>query len=457
MSIDQHVNVTLRINSQGVARVGFGIIGHLSYNATPFGDAMSLTYTRLADAITDGFASDGPEALAITRAFQQSPRPRSIKLLKGVNIPTLKYHLTVLSAIEDVPYQIVVKGEGVVAETVEVTPEMGDDEADVAGDLITALNLVEDKNFTAVVDPSDPDSIYVTGDNPGDWFSLAIPKTSRIATAVVHVDPGIADDLADIAIADDNYYYLSTAFNSEDMVLAAAEYIEAQSFKTYIVDFVDSLSENSAMETDLLGQITALGYRRTLPCYHRKPNELMGIALEGRIAPLNPGSWTAAYKTLVGVTADEFSGTQIANLDAKKGTYYKTEAERNITWEGKVGNTDYLFFDNTVALDFVLDGIQKVAFAVKVSLDKVAYTDEDIEMIRSAIAGFIKLCSSDKYKIVAKGTPGDPEDPEPSVTFPKVKDIDPSARALRQLPDGDVSFRLQGAVHTSDITVNVSF
>jgi len=39
----------------------------------------------------------------------------------------------------------------------------------------------------------------------------------------------------------------------------------------------------------------------------------------------------------------------------------------------------------------------------------------------------------------------------------RVKDIDPSVRALRIIPPGDVSFRLQAAGHTVDVNVTVLF
>src|SRR5690606_2376733 len=209
-------------------------------------------------------------------------------------------------------------------------------------------------------------------------------------------------------------------------------------------DTLDSDVENSALLTDIAGQITALTYKRVMPAYHRKADEMLAAGWMGVIGALDVGKWTAAYKTVSGATADKFSTTQLTHLDAKKCSYYKTEAGRNITWKGWIGDPSYAWFNTTVELDFVLDLIQKKAFGVLVAVPKVGYTDEDLAMIRGAIEGAIDICKSDDHKIVAPGTPGDPDDPEPTVVVPRVKDIDPAERAAGNLPNVDVSFRLQG-------------
>lgn len=332
----------------------------------------------------------------------------------------------------------------------------------IVAQLVQGLNAVVGKNFTAaqVVGAGETDYATVTADEAGGWFAIERLNGTEdnLKLTMTHVDPGVATDLSNILLVDKDWYYLHTLFNSEQYVLAAAEWVEAQSFKAYAVDVVDSDSENlAAGGGDVLQELESLGYKRTLYSFKRDPAQMFSAGLMGRLAPLNVGSWTAAYKTITGCTADSFTSTQIDNLDAKKASYYKEEAGVAFSWEGKVAHPDYLFFDVTVALDFVLDGLQKAIFAVKKALDKVAYTDEDIAKIRGAAEGWIDVCKSDKHKIVALGTPGDPDDPEPSVSWPRVADIDPSARALRELPDGSISFRLQGAVHKTSVDVSVTF
>lgn len=462
MSIDQHVSVTVLVNNAGIALQGFGTCAILTYKTDLFA-GKSATYTRLADVIAAGFDADSPEALAAAAILGQSPHPTSLKMIKGLLPPTLRYHVVVEDANEAETYDINVKGEGVTATAVSVTPAGGDDEADIAGDLITALNAVVGKNYLAVVDSSDPNAFYVTGTNPADWFSLELGSSTLMSSAIVNADPGIATDLSAILAVDKDWYYLVTCYQSESMVLAAMAWIEATDFKAYPTQVHDTDCENTGDGGgDIIDQWKDLGYKRSFPLYHRKPNQMLGAGFCGRVAPLSVGAWSGAYMTITGASHDEFEAQQLVNLDAKKGSYYKEEAGFSIIWETKVSNTQYGFFDVTVALDFVLDLIQKKAFAVKVALanagGKVGYTDEDIQgMLLPAVEGAVDICKSDKHKIVAPGTPGSTTDPQPTVSFPRVKDIDPSSRVLRELPDGNVSFRMQGAVHKTFIDVNVSF
>ena len=391
MSIDQHISVTVLVNNAGIALQGFGTVAILTYKDLFAG--RSATYSRVADAVADGFAADSPEILAAQMVMGQSPHPRTFKIIKGLLPPTLRYHLTVEDLVESETYGINVVGEGVESTEIEVTPAPGDDEADMAGDLITQLNAVVDKNYTAVVDPSDPNSIYVTGTLPGDWFSLEINNTELVTVEIDNADPGIATDLAAILAVDKDWYYLVTLFQSSAMVLAGMAWIEAQDFKAYPTQVHDSDSENAiAGAGGLVDDWSELGYKRSFPLYHRKPNQFLGAGFCGRVAPFNVGSWSGAYLTITGASKDEFTATQIVNLDAKKSSYYKEEAGFSIIWESKVSNTQYGFFDVTVALDFVLDLIQKKAFAVKVGLanagKKVGFTDEDIQgLLKPAVGG----------------------------------------------------------------------
>ena len=240
-------------------------------------------------------------------------------------------------------------------------------------------------------------------------------------------------------------------------MLDAAAWVEGNG-KLYFVDVCDSASETAAVSGgDALDALAALNYTRTIGAFHSAPADGLSAAWEGRLVPLNPGSWDAAYKTLAGVRAMTFTPTQIANLDAKRASYYKSEGGRSITWEGKVGSAVYGFADVVSSLDFIIDDIQKRCFGIFVALNKVSFTDEDIALFRGAIDSSIDLGKSDAYKIVAPGTPGDPDDPEPTVFIPQVKQIDPGTRALRKIPDGQVNFRLQGSVHSLDVNLTVTF
>lgn len=553
MSIDQHVQVTATVNNAGVAQEALNRVAILTYSDLITVGERKRLFGRLSEVTGLGFASSSPEALAVAAVLSQSPKPRDVALIRGTRPPTIQYTVDVASVLNEHAYAISVVGEGVTTTDVEYESDAAATQAEIHNGLVTALNAVVGKNFTAAfaalvnpddvftadnatetftavahglltgdgpfqvsnsggalpaglaaltnywiirtgadtfqlatslanalagtaqpisddgtgtqtiadtvstVRPSDP--FTVTADAAGDYFTLGVDDTAAFTISQTHADPGIADDINDILLVDSDWYYLITPGASKAMILSAAATIEATPFKFYQAQTNDSDSENTAAGgTDVADDLSALGRKRTHLIYRRHLSEFSDAGLVGKLAPLPVGSWTAAYKSISGSTADTFSTTQANRLDSKRTTYYKSEAGRSITWEGKIGNTDYGFMDVTVSLDFVIDLIQKRIFSVLVAMNKVSYTDEDIAVIAGAAEGAIDVAKSDKHKIVAKGTPGNTTtDPEPTVSFPRVADIDPSVRALRELPDGLVSFRLQGAVHTVDVDLTVTF
>lgn len=300
--------------------------------------------------------------------------------------------------------------------------------------------------------------VTVTATSAGAWFALSNINPALTSVTQDHADPGIAADIADIQASDPDWYYLSTTYNSSAMVLAAAAAIEGLPFKAYMPEVVDTASENAAVNGgDVLDALAPFEYTRTCGVYRRRPEQMTTDGELGQLAALPVGSWTAAYKTVIGATADAFVSNQTTNLDAKRASYYKTEAGKPFFWEGKVGNHSYGFFDVTVSLDFVLDLLQKRGFALFTSLPKLPYTDEGIAMMAGTLRAGIEIAASDEHKIVAKGTPGDPDDPVPTVVFPRVRDVDPLIRAQRILPPGEISFRLQAAGHTVGVNVTVIF
>lgn len=554
MSLDTHVDVQIKINSTGgVTRLGFGTIAMPSYKGALFGNAKSLTFARLSDAIAAGFPADSAEGQFLSRVFAQSPRVKTAKLLKCANAPTLAFALALVEAglftyaaniagetvtpteisytgladldfvdadvtvgtdtIHEVGHGMVtgqsicrlknVGGAlptGLAADT-DVWPIRVDDDnyklattkanalAGVAIDITAAAgggvhtllrqandviiaNLVDQaqavvgKNYTAVQVPGagDTDTMTFTGDAAGDFFTIEVLDSSKLKITTTTADPGIVADLTAAAIADPDWYWLYTSNPSKAIVDVVDAWIEATPFKVYVPDTSDGDVENTAPAgaTDVAAETAAKVLKSTHLIFHRKPAEMVGAGVAAVVAWRNPGSWTLAYQTIVGATADDFTATQFVNLDGKRCSYYKAEGGVPFVWEGMVGNLDYGFLDVKVALDFVLDGLQKAGFSylkARSVAGKVAYTDADIRGLISALESFIKLCTTDQYKLVAPGTPGDPNDPEPTVTVPSVADIEatsPASIVARDLPNIEVNFRLQTAVHTVGVTVNVS-
>lgn len=551
MSQSAHINFQIKVNNSGITRLGFGLIGVLSHRAALFAGRSKL-YTRTADAITDGFPADGPEVRALTRIFGQSPHPPRAAILRADDVAVIQKYELDATVADNTLYQLVVEGEGFDDATIEYTT--GDDATQglVHYELLTGLNAIVDKNFTAAykalvyadqvftaaagteiftkaghtlqtgdgpfqvsnsggalpagiaavtdywiiridantfylatslanavagshlsistdgtgtqtisdtgstVRPSDP--LVITGTAANDWFSLSSTEIDLIALKQTHDDFDVATALSAILLKDKSWYWLETNFNSKSYVLAVAEWCEANA-KTYIADVNETEACTVVVGdgTDTLAALLALEYKRTLYCFHHRPAAMMSAGYEGELAPKNPGLWTAAYKPIIGVEASPLNESHMANLDARRATYYKQEFDRSFTWEGKVANPDYGFLDVTVSLDWVSDDFVKSLAGKFIASDSIGYDDADFMILIAAGRGSIARAVSNEHKIMAPGDPDNPLDPPPSFTLPRVADIDPSVRALRNIPDGQLTFRLRSSAHSADVTATVSF
>jgi hypothetical protein len=460
MSLDQHVQVTLLVNSSGVARRGFGTPMILSHNAS-FSDRIRF-YSSTAGAVEDGFATDSPEVRALGRMLAQQPRPVQVAIGRAASAVTQKYELSVEggSVVVGHTYSARIEGEGVADTTCSYTAQGGDDQDDVLTELKALIDAVVGANFAT----SGPTShiLPLTGTAPGDWFSVGVTPRSGLKLAQTHDAPSgttLADDLDAIVAAvpdGSDFYWVETLYNSEPYIDDVSSWVEDNG-RFYVAASCDSDAANVSTgdtPTDAPYEINLGGLKRTAMLYHPRPAAFADAGLEGLLAPRTPGSYTAAYRTIVGVEATSLTDNQAANLAARRCSYYKQEAGVSFLWQGQVGNTDNGFLDVTVGLDSFVNDMQVSIFNVLKGKDKVGFDDSDISILTGAGKGVI--ARGINAGICAAGTPGDPNDPVPTMSFPRVADIDPAERAIRELPDGQCSFRYNHAVHKVLVDVTVT-
>jgi len=451
MSLDDHVEITVNLGNAGVARLGFKLPMILSHVAT-FGERIRY-YSSVAELIDDNVVpEDGGEVRAATKMMAQSPHVKQFAIGRAVGDVTQRYALALVLASDAEIYKLKVCGVGFDDTIVTVTPTGGDGNDDIIGDLVTQLQAVVGRNYTATVVPgaSDTDTLLITGTAANNWFSVEVLDPRLMTIAQTHADANVDDDLTAIELVDSSWYGLVTLYNSRAYCDTVAEWIEAR-VKTYYCASGDTESIIGVytvnVSADVLAGLMDDGRRRTIGIYHASPCDFADAALAGKLMPKTPGTWTAKFKDLASVTPDSLTTTHRNNLKARRANFYVTEAGRRITAEGTVADTVFGFFDVVVGVDAFVDDLQKSIFGVMLAQDKIAYTDEGIASIESAARA-----SANRWAEIGVLR----TDPAPSVTFPRVADIDPSVRALRELPDGAVNAELAGAVHKTSITVNLT-
>ena len=145
------VLVQVQIANVGVARQGYGMPLIVSHNAT-FPDRVRF-YADTSEATEADFASDSPEALALDAFFSQEPKPPMVAIGRADGAkPTKQYTIQVPAspgAKSARAYVIETKGEGVTETDATYTSDSAATIAEVHNGLLSALNAVDGKNFTA--------------------------------------------------------------------------------------------------------------------------------------------------------------------------------------------------------------------------------------------------------------------------------------------------------------------
>lgn len=149
-TLDDYVVITITRQTAGITAPGFGIPLILGYGAT-WGDRLRY-YSDLPSIAGDGFSTDSPEYLAAQAILSQNPSVTQLAIGKGLLKPTLKYQIgAALIALDT--YQLLVDGQGVTETTCSFTAGAAPNLAQVHSALVTQLNAVVGKNYTAALAP----------------------------------------------------------------------------------------------------------------------------------------------------------------------------------------------------------------------------------------------------------------------------------------------------------------
>jgi hypothetical protein len=109
MSLDDFSTVTATGDGPALTQVGFGTLGCAVYHDKSAD--LSIVCTATTDVTALGFSTTSAAYRMVQRAFQQSPRPKSVKLLKLASPPSTIIRLTPL-ALSSAEYEFTLMIEG---------------------------------------------------------------------------------------------------------------------------------------------------------------------------------------------------------------------------------------------------------------------------------------------------------------------------------------------------------
>ncbi|NJR73241.1 MAG: DUF3383 domain-containing protein [Scytonema sp. CRU_2_7] len=425
MSIQDIVNVQITRETKAVSRQGFSTILVLGVNKAF--TALSKSYSKYSDVLID-FQSTDPEAVSANTIFAQSPSVTSMKIGRRATSDTMV--VTVVTVQNSTQYSITVNGT-----VFNITSSGSATAVNIATQLVGAITGVgvtptDNLDGTFDLDPTVPSTDY------------SVKVDSKLSYALTTSDT-VANDLANISLDDDDWYGLVYTKRVQVDQVAIATYIETvkKIFGTASSDTNIANTTDSADTTSLPAVLKSSSFARSFVMYLTNAGtQFPEAGLLGRVLPLDPGSWDAAFKTLVSITVDNNSPTQRTNILAKNATQYTTVGGVNITEVGKVAEGDYL--DVIVFVDWLDSRITEEVYSLLVNSPKVPYTDGGITLIQSRISGVLQ-------DGVTVG--GLASTPAFVVTVPKASEVSVGDKASRTLNGVTFVATLAGSIQQINI------
>lgn len=423
----------LQVDGDGVTSTLIDVLttsGNITFGTI---DATANTFVATAHGMQTG---DGPFRLATTGTLPAGSAVDTDYWIINIDANTIKLATSKANAIALTALDITTAGSGTNS-LLRIANDV------IVSQLVQALNAVVGKNFTAADVPGagDTDTITVTANTVGAWFSVGVIRPQDMAIKQTHVDTGIAADLDACLLESDGWYALITTQNSKAIVLAAAAWVEAND-KVYIPDVNETEAITVAVGSgnDTGKNLQASAYSRTMCAYHPIPAQFFAAAWFGRCLPLEPGSETWNDKTLAGPQPVSLTSTHRLNLKARNMNSYQVVAGLNKTFFGKCADGE--FFDTIRGLDWFTDDASKSIYEVMSGADKIPFEDDGIVMIEAALRGSLKRAEA--RKIFAKGST--------DVQVPMASEISQSDKANRIFSGMTFIAELSGAIQEVDVT-----
>lgn len=428
MEISKIVKVTIVRGSKSVTRAGFGVPLILSTEPS-FANTEVRTYDSLASVAVD-FATSTSVYKMAAKLFGQERKPPKIKVAKA-SAPVAQVNTLTPNVINSTAYTVTIDG------TEYTFTSDGSATADeIVTGLIAAINADPDAPVTA----SGTTTLILTADVAGQGFSV-VPD-ANLANVATTPNNGAAEDLMKAADVDKDWYMALLTTRNAAAIQQAALWIETQRKMMIAVSSDAALLTN--ISTDLASILKARSLSRTAILWSGDQANGPEGAWAGGVLPMDPGSETWKFKTLVGILPDRLTSSQEAQAEQKNINIYTTVAGVGMTSEGKTAVGE--FMDVIRGIDWFQAQIEENLFARLVSVPKVPYTDNGVAVLESVIRK--EAARAVNVGLFAEGSF--------ELEVGKVADQSDADRQARRFADFKFNARLAGAIHFVEVDGTVS-
>jgi hypothetical protein len=451
MPVSDLVSVSISSTPAPLTAAGFGV-PLIAGQHTRFVERFRV-YTSLAGMLADGFLATDPEYLSASALLSQKKRPQSFVIGRRLTPVPMVMTIVVTTVANTTVYSGTING---VAWT--YTSDGTATVAEIRDGIIAALNgSTQAAYITASASGND---VLVTSDIAGIPFALTGTANLTITTTTANV--GIEEDLS--AFEDAGAVWWATLLTSRDVNTIRRGAVWTQSRRKGF--FPQTSEANSAsvayspVGTDLLALLRQGSYSRTAPIWHSNDAQYEDAALVGRMLPATPGTESWSWKELAGITPAALTTTQFQNIVGVPGNgpggkygnvYYALSDAVSATYQGTVSSGEWI--DTIRYIDWLQARIEVEVVNHYRGVDKVAYTDADIQALANRVRGVLSGDASAGILSPLLDDQGQIVTPAWAVEAPASANISSTNRAARVLTPG-ITFtaRYAGAIHHVNIS-----
>lgn len=442
------VTVDITKNTPALSAPGFGTPFIFGYTVPTLRTSLIGVYTD-SDGIAADYAADAPESIAANAILAQDGHPEQVKIGRGVLPPTMAYEVSVAAVRNSHSYLLEVFGTGMAFAALAPASDSSATNDEIVAAMVSSLNGVPGRTYTASATGTSGSQVCtVVATSAGVWFSLRIVNPDDLHTRMTHADPGVTTDLTALNNIDSDWYALHTMHNSKAFILGSEAWVSTHS-KLYEWDTVETTTIDSAPtgSLDSGDSSKALSYSRSGGNYYDDPSKMMSAAHYGATLGNVPGQVNWKFKTLEGVPVlVTLNDTRRANLTARLMGSYETRFGRGCTFEG---NTfDGNFFDTQRNRDWLTQ-------TMIVNVAQPLFDNANVPMNNRGIQIFVGKMKMTLAQAVDQEVLLD--DPAPTTSAPKAKDIDPTDRQQKILRNLLFFGTQASGVNTVKIKGSISF
>lgn len=432
-SLDQIVNVTIALNTTSVQRSTFGI---------PLIAAPLASFSERVRSYTE-FDATNPDNLppsvmtALSDVFAQTPRPAQVKVGR---LSIASAIIAPVDAVGNAVYSLKVGG-ALVSVTAVASPTTSTIATQLAAAITTALGAggsaaASAGNVTVTYTGA---VIPLTEFTKIQWGVIAPSATANILTA----------DLGAINNADSFFYFLLLTERTKARVLEAAAWVETQD-KIFFTASDEGAILTQGTNTDVISQLQALGYLRTVASYHAEAaTEYADAAWVGRVSTTQPGSETWALKQLTSVSGDKFDKTTQNTIYGKGGNSFERYSDQfSLTNPGKTVGGEWI--DVIRFRDWLKDYIGTSMVQLMISRDKIPYTDGGIQLLATNLRASLRQGQTVGGIAPDETGPNGEKLPGFNITAPRSAEVDDATKASR-IVYLKFNARIAGAIHVANI------